>query len=123
MTFLKKAFCLLLITLVFAECCGCGVKKVKVSAVTSGAAEQREADTFRISLSPEETLRMSNYMLSGRFIHEKKILYGSKHDYSGMPVVLVDPFEDVRNIKSAAVIVKFDGKGEIEAYQNSESSK
>ena len=85
MTFLKKAFCLLLITLVFAECCGCGVKKVKVSAVTSGVAEQREADTFRISLSPEETLRMSNYMLSGRFIHEKKILYGSKHDDSGIP--------------------------------------
>ena len=85
MTVLKKLFCLLLITLVLAGCCGCGVKKVKVSAITSGAAEQREADTFRISLSQEETLRMSNYMLSGRFIHEKKLLYGSKHEASGLP--------------------------------------
>lgn len=85
MVSLKRILCLLLSILILAACCGCGVKKVRVSAVTSGAAEQREADTHKISLPSEETLRMSNYMLSGRFIHEKKILYGSRHDAAGQP--------------------------------------
>ena len=85
MTSFTRKLCLLLSLLMLAGCCGCGVKKVKVSAVTSGAAEQREADTYKISLSSEETLRMSNYMLSGRFIHEKKLLYGSRHDAAGQP--------------------------------------
>ena len=85
MTPFRRTLCLLLSLLMLAGCCGCGVKKVNVSAVTSGAAEQREADTYKVSLSAEETLRMSNYMLSGRFIHEKKLLYGSGHDAAGQP--------------------------------------
>ena len=87
MTSAKKALCLLLSVLLLAACTGCGVKKVKVSSVTEGAAEQREADTFKISFSVEETLRMSNYMLSGRFIHEKKLLYGTRHDEAGLPML------------------------------------
>lgn len=48
-----------------------------------------------------------------------------EYDYTGLPIVLVDPFEDVRCIKSAAVITNFSGKGEIETYQSSsvQSSK
>ena len=85
MTSFRRILCLFLCGFLFAACCGCGVKKVKVSSVTSGAAEQREADTCKVSLSSEETLRMSNFMLAGRFIHEKKLLYGSKHDPGGQP--------------------------------------
>lgn len=33
--------------------------------------------------SPEDTRSMSNYMLGGRFVHDGKVLYGSRHDENG----------------------------------------
>ena len=86
MAAVKKAACLLL-ALSLLVGTGCGVKKVSVSSVTSGAAEQREADSYKVSFSSADTLRMSNYMLSGRFTHEKKLLYGSGHDEAGQPML------------------------------------
>lgn len=47
-------------------------------------------------------------------------------DYTGMPSALVKPFEDVRDITSAAIIVDFSGKGEIQGFieeSGKESSK
>ena len=50
----------------------------------------------------------------------------SLDDYTGMPSALVKPFEDVRDITSAAIIVDFSGKGEIQGFieeSGKESSK
>ena len=63
----------------------CGVKKVQVSAVTSGEVRLKDGKPLEISFSAEDTRAMSNYMLEGRFLHSGKTLYGSRHDESGDP--------------------------------------
>ena len=63
----------------------CGVKKVQVSAVTSGEIRLNEGKPLEIAFSAEDTRAMSNYMLEGRFLHTGKTLYGSRHDESGDP--------------------------------------
>ena len=63
----------------------CGVKKVQVSAVTSGEVRLSEGKPVEIALSEEDTRAMSNYMLEGRFLHNGKTLYGSRHDELGDP--------------------------------------
>ena len=63
----------------------CGVKKVSVSAVTSGEVRLNDGKPLEIAFSAEDTRAMSNYMLEGRFLHSGKTLYGSRHDESGDP--------------------------------------
>ena len=63
----------------------CGVTKVDVSSVTSGAVEPSAAPSFTLAYTDEEARLMSNYMLGGRFLHSGKLLYGSRHDEQGMP--------------------------------------
>ena len=41
--------------------------------------------------------------------------------YTGMPCAVIEPFEDIRNVSSAVIVVNFSGKGSIEA-DNQESS-
>lgn len=63
---------------------GCGVTRVKASAVTSGSAEEK-GRSFTVNYTPEETRTMSNAMLGNRFVHTGKTLYGSRHDELGEP--------------------------------------
>jgi len=105
-------------------------KKTENQGIVTGSPEYCEENIAVMkNISAQHKMAKGDIIVTSGFggKYPKNIRIGTvhsvEHDYSGMPVVLVDPFEDVRNIKSAAVIVKFDGKGEIEAYQNSESSK
>ena len=72
----------LLLTLVVTAC---GVKKVPVSSIISGEIRNQAGRSFEVSYSDEETRAMSNYMMEGRFLHNGKTLYGSRHDESGTP--------------------------------------
>ena len=72
----------LLLTLIMTAC---GVKKVPVSSIISGEIRNQAGRSFEVSYSDEETRAMSNYMMEGRFLHNGKTLYGSRHDESGTP--------------------------------------
>lgn len=66
----------LLLTLVVTAC---GVKKVPVSSIISGEIRNQAGRSFEVSYSDEETRAMSNYMMEGRFLHNGKTLYGTRH--------------------------------------------
>lgn len=76
---------MIVLSLFAAILTACGVEKHQVSAVTSGEVQVRGGKIQEVSLSAEETLAMSNYMLGGRFLHSGKTLYGSRHDSEGDP--------------------------------------
>lgn len=82
---MKKAVSVLLTFVLLAALSACGVTKVDVSSVTSGAVSPSAAPSFTLACTDEETRLMSNYMLGGRFLHSGKLLYGSRHDGQGMP--------------------------------------
>lgn len=82
---MKKIIAVFLIFVLLALLSACGVTKVDVSSVTSGAAEPSSQASYAVNYTEEETRAMSNYMLGGRFLHSGKLLYGSRHDEQGMP--------------------------------------
>lgn len=121
--------------------CEVSVKSCKVSSIISpatqvGAVDKKTGDEGIVTGSPEysdsgiavmKNISTQNAMKSGDIVvtsgyggmYPKNIKIGtvSKLDYdsyTGMPIAIIQPFEDVRDITSAAIIVNFSGKGEIE---------
>lgn len=126
-----------------------GIKSCKVTAIISpaaqvGAIDKRTGNEGIISGTPllsdegitmmrniptQNTVRTGDIIVTSGYggLYPKNIKIGtvSKLDYdsyTGMPVAVITPFEDVRTLKSAAIIVNFTGKGEIDEYVE-ESSK
>lgn len=122
--------------------CEVNLKSCKVTAVISpdakvGAIDKKTENQGIITGTPEysdkniavmKNISAQHKMEKGDIIvtsgygglYPKNIrigtVYSLNYDYSGMPVVLVEPYEDVRTIISAAVITDFNGKGEITGY-------
>lgn len=105
-------------------------KKTENQGIVTGAPEYSEKNIAVMkNISAQHKMEKGDIVVTSGYggKYPKNVRIGTvravEKDYSGMPVVLVDPFEDVRNIKSAAVVIKFSGKGEIETYQNSGKSE
>ncbi len=130
--------------------CEVSMKTCKVTSIVSpaaqvGAVDKRTEDEGIITGSPEysdsgivvmKNISAQNAMKSGDIVvtsgyggmYPKNIKIGtvSKLDYdsyTGMPIAVVKPFEDVRDITSAAIITNFSGKGDIEVLEESGKSK
>ncbi len=126
------------------------IKSCKVTAIISpaaqvGAVDKRTGDEGVVEGSAEysdsgvaimKNISAQNDMKSGDIIvtsgyggmYPKNIKIGtiSKLDYdsyTGMPIAVIKPFEDVRNITSAAIITNFSGKGDIEVLEESSNNK
>lgn len=129
--------------------CEVNLKSCKVTSIISpasqvGAVDKRTGDEGVVSGKSEycdegiavmKNIPTQNTVKSGDIIvtsgygglYPKNIRIGtvSKIDfdgYTGMPIALVKPFEDVRSITGAAIITNFSGKGEIDEFRE-ESSK
>ncbi len=130
--------------------CELSVKSCKVTSIISpaaqvGAIDKKTGDQGVVTGSPEysdsgtavmKNISAQNTMKSGDILvtsgyggmYPKNIKIGtiSKLDYdsyTGMPIVVVKPFEDIRNITSAAIITNFSGKGDIEILEESGNNK
>lgn len=130
--------------------CEVSTKSCKVTSIISpaaqvGAVDKKTGDEGVVTGSPEysdsgiavmKNISAQNAMKSGDIVvtsgyggmYPKNIKIGtvSKLDYdsyTGMPVAIVKPFEDVRNITSAAIITNFSGKGDIEELEESSGNK
>lgn len=120
-----------------------GIKSCKVTSILSpaakiGAVDKRTGNEGIISgtplfsddgitvmknISTHNTVRTGDIIVTSGYggLYPKNIKIGTvsrmDHDiYTGMPIAVIKPFEDVRSIKSAAIIVNFTGKGEIDEY-------
>ncbi len=130
--------------------CEVSTKSCKVTSIISpaaqvGAVDKKTGDEGVVTGSPEysdsgiavmKNISAQNAMKIGDIVvtsgyggmYPKNIKIGtvSKLDYdsyTGMPVAIVKPFEDVRNITSAAIITNFSGKGDIEELEESSDNK
>lgn len=63
---------------------GCGVTHLSLSPAQSSAVSVVQTSAA-VSFSAEQTRQMSNYMLANRFVHQDKMLVGSRHDETGLP--------------------------------------
>ena len=78
---------------------GCGVTRLSLSSAepTSSVVTVSTAGVSAVLFSAEETRKMSNFMLSNRFVHTGKTLYGSRHDSTGAPYLCRMKFTSGQN--------------------------
>lgn len=81
------------------------------------------------NISAQNTIRTGDIIVTSGYggLYPKNIKIGTVSSvtldsYTGTPEAIIKPFEDVRTISSAAIIVNFSGKGEIEVLSKQESS-
>lgn len=123
----------------------CKVTSIVSPAAQVGAVDKKTSDEGVVTGSPEysdrgiavmKNISAQNAMKSGDIVvtsgyggmYPKNIKIGTiskldYDDYTGMPIAVIKPFEDVRDITSAAIISNFSGKGDIEVLEQSGSDK
>ncbi len=113
-------------------------KKSEDEGIVTGDPEYSDSGTIILkNISAQNDIKTGDIVVTSGYggMYPKNIKIGtvSKITYdsfTGMPMALVKPFEDVRDITSAAIVTNFSGKGEIEVYteessgsKNSQKSK
>ncbi|MGN1458123.1 MAG: rod shape-determining protein MreC [Acutalibacteraceae bacterium] len=104
-------------------------KKTSDSGVISGSAEYSDDGiTLMQNISAQNSMEKGDIVVTSGFggIYPKNLKIGKIQsikydDYSGMPVAVIKPYEDIKNVSSVAIIADFNGKGEIS--ENSQSSQ
>lgn len=98
-------------------------KKTENQGILTGTPEYSEQNVAVMkNISAQHKMEKGDIVVTSGYggKYPKNIRIGTvrsiEHDYNGLPMALIDPFEDVRYIRSAAVITDFSGKGEIETY-------
>lgn len=107
-------------------------KRTSDSGILSGsAAISDEGYTRMINISAGNSMEPEDIIVTSGFggVFPKNIKIGKVRElsfdaYSGLPVAVIEPFEDIKTVKSATVVVNFSGKGEItETEKQKESSQ
>ena len=99
--------------------------------MTGDAALAEKNLTTMKNLSAEHQLQIGDIVTTSGYggIYPQNIRIGTVSNitldsYTGLPMAEIRPFEDARELTSAAVIINFSGKGELAAYHNaSENSE
>ncbi|MDD6489806.1 MAG: rod shape-determining protein MreC [Clostridia bacterium] len=106
-------------------------KKTSDSGVISGSVEYSDDGiTLMQNISAQHSMKKGDIVVTSGFggIYPKNLKIGKIQnikydDYSGMPVAVIKPYEDIKNVSSVAVIADFNGKGEIsESSQSSQQT-
>lgn len=99
-------------------------KKTEKQGILTGTPEYSDKNiTLMKNISAQSEMEKGDIVVTSGHggLYPKNIKIGTvislDYDYDGMRVALIDPYEDVRTITSAAVITNFSGKGEIEDYK------
>ena len=132
--------------------CELSIKSCKVTSILSpaasiGAVDKKTGDEGIMTGEPEysdsgiavmKNISAQNAIRTGDIVvtsgygglYPKNIKIGTiskmtLDGYTGTPVAVIKPFEDVRTITTAAIIINFSGKGEVEEFsqESSEAEK
>lgn len=105
-------------------------KKTENQGIITGSPEYCDDNiTVMKNISAQNEMKKGEIVVTSGYggLFPKNVRIGTirelKYDYDGMPVALIDPSEDIRNITSAAVITSFSGKGEINEYKKPSQEK
>lgn len=100
---------------------GAVVKKTSDNGIISGSAEYSDDGiTLMKNISAQNSMKEGDIVVTSGIggTYPKNIKIGeiksiTLDDYTGMPVAVIEPYEDIKNVSSVAVITDFSGKGEI----------
>lgn len=104
-------------------------KKSEDEGVITGDPEYSDSGTVIMkNISAQNDIKTGDIVVTSGYggMYPKNIKIGTVSkiaydSFTGMPMALVKPFEDVRDITSAAIVTNFSGKGEIEEYTEESS--
>ncbi len=97
-------------------------KKTSDSGVISGSADYSDNGlTLMKNISAQNEMKIKEIVVTSGIggVYPKNLKIGeikeiTLDDYTGMPVAIIEPYEDIKNVVSVAIIIDFKGKGEIE---------
>ena len=100
---------------------GAVVKRTSDNGIISGSAEYSDDGiTLMQNISAQNSMEVGDIVVTSGLggTYPKNIKIGeikeiTLDEYTGMPVAVIEPYEDIINVSSVAIIVDFNGKGEI----------
>ncbi len=112
---------------------GASDKKTTEGGIISGSPEISDDGITRlINISAQNKMEKDDIIVTSGYggIFPKNLKIGKikelSHDsYTGLPVAVIEPFENVKDVSSVAIVVNFSGKGDIEetSREKQESSR
>ena len=107
---------------------GAVVKRTDDSGIISGSGGNvDEGKTEMLNLSEQNSAKKGDIVVTSGYggIYPKNLKIGkiaklTMDEYTGMPVAVIEPYEDIQNVSSVVLITDFDGKGEPETVQSSD---
>ena len=105
-------------------------KKTTDSGIVAGEPTLCDEGLTRlINLSAQNKLEQGDLIVTSGFggVFPKNLKIGkvrelSSDSYTGLPVAVIEPLEQIRTVSSVAIVVNFSGKGEIEETSRKEES-
>ena len=106
---------------------GVEVKRTGDKGILSGSAEVSDDGITRmINLSEKNAIEKGDIVVTSGYggvfpenLKVGKISRVTRDSFSGLPMAEIEPFEDVRAVSSAAIVVNFSGKNEIRGFTHS----
>lgn len=106
-------------------------KKTGDEGIITGDPELSDSGiTLMKNISSQNTIKSGDIIVTSGYggMYPKNIKIGTVSkitldSYTGTPQAVIKPFEDVRKITSAAIIVNFSGKGEVEEFSSAENKE
>lgn len=100
---------------------GAVVKKTGDSGIISGTAVSSENGTVRMkNLTKQNSAQNGDIVVTSGFggIYPKNVKIGrikniTEDKYTGMPLAVIEPYEDIQTVSSVVIVIDFDGKGEV----------
>lgn len=110
---------------------GAVVKRTSDNGIISGSAEYSDDGiTLMQNISAQNSMKIGDIVVTSGLggTYPKNIKIGeitniTLDEYTGMPVAVIEPYEDIINVSSVAIIVDFNGKGEITAASQESSEE
>ncbi len=105
---------------------GAVIKRTNDSGVITGSPLlSDEGLTRMINISSQSKVKEGDIVVTSGFggVFPKNLQIGrikeiSLDEYTGMPAAVIEPFEQVRTVSAAVIVVDFKGKGEVEPQKD-----
>lgn len=100
---------------------GAVVKRTSDNGIIMGSADYSDNNlTLMQNISAQNSVKKGDIVVTSGYggVYPKNIKIGeikkiTLDDYNGMPVAIINPYEDIKNVSSVAIITNFNGKGEV----------
>lgn len=101
---------------------GAVIKKTDDGGIISGTAVNADEGTVLMkNLTAQNSAEKGDIVVTSGFggVYPKNIKIGkirsiAMDEYTGMPVAVIEPYEEIQTVSSVVIVIDFDGKGEVD---------